>query len=235
MYSRVDLGLALRFGCTPVFFYNDISWDPHISGNRPNSSTTSAQASENNIVEYLGKLDRKLVNVLQDLREFSRLSNIAYQTSSKFLPNSFSEIMVSVLYRLMNLSFAESPIEDAIRVGMMAFVAAIFFRWRGMRQRQQYLDDAFQASLQRLEHASAQPPFELTLWLLIMWNICVADQPGNGLFVEWLDDIIFSSHCRSWVEARDVLKSVIWINFMHDPCGKMVFDTVLSRIKERDS
>ncbi|CAM1505951.1 Fc.00g115880.m01.CDS01 [Cosmosporella sp. VM-42] len=232
---RVDLGLALRFGCRPVFFDDSISWDEHISANGPTRAPETLQTSENSLSEFLETLDGRLFNVWKDLQEFSRLSNLAYQTSSKLPPNTFSEIMVSVLYRLMNLVFNESPVEDAVRLGMITFTAAMFFRWREMRQRQGYLDDAFRVALQKLEHTSTQGPYVVLLWLLMMWNICVPDRSGDGLFVDWLDDIILNSHFQSWMEARNVLKKIIWINYMHDAPGKMLFDAAVSRTKLHDS
>ncbi|KAM5385434.1 hypothetical protein ACJZ2D_001075 [Fusarium nematophilum] len=223
---RVDLGLVLRFGCRPVFFAEEISWDPYIAGQGLIRGVKKVAGREAEVSKFVQTLDERLINIWKDLQDFSRLANLAHQTTHKLPPNTFSEIMVSVLYRLLALSFLESPIEDALRLGMMAFSAAIFFRWRGMKQRQQYLDDSFRDALLKLNGSSTQPPLAVLLWLLMTWSMNVSGHVAEGNVQQWLDDLL-QSKFHSWTEAHDALKSVMWIDCMHNAAGKQVFEAAM--------
>lgn len=229
---RVDLGLVLRFGCKPVFFNTDISWDPYISSQGLIRGLKKINIPETEARAFIKTLDKRLANVWKDLQEFAMLGNLAHQTSRKLQPNTFSEIMVSILYRLLALSFPESPIEDALRVGMMAFAATIFFRWRSMNQRQKYLDDIFQDALSRLRETSTKPPLGVLFWLLMVWNIAVS--PEDDIFAEWMYAIIQDLGLGSWPGAQKVLKSVLWIGCLFDSSGQQAFGLILSRKDSQD-
>ncbi|KAI8723186.1 hypothetical protein NCS52_00173900 [Fusarium sp. LHS14.1] len=223
---RVDLGLVLRFGCKPVFFNSNISWDPYISSQGLIRGLKKVNIPETDATAFIKTLDKRLANVWKDLQEFATLGNLAHQTSRKLQPNTFSEIMVSILYRLLALSFPESPIEDALRFGMMAFAATIFFRWRSMNQRQSYLDDSFRDALSRLKEAPSQPPLGVLFWLLMLWNITVF--PEDHFFADWQHAVIQGLGLRSWSEGQKVLKSVLWIGCLFDSSGQQAFDSILS-------
>lgn len=229
-YTRVDLGLVLRFGCKPVFFNTNISWDPYIASQGLIRGLKKVNIPETEATAFIKTLDKRLANVWKDLQEFAMLGNLAHQTSRKLQPNTFSEIMVSILYRLLALPFPESPIEDALRVGMMAFTATIFFRWRSMNQRQKYLDDMFRDALSKLKEASSQPPLGVLFWLLMLWSITVS--PGDDMIAEWRHGVVQDLGLCSWPEAQKVLKSVLWIGCLFDNSGQQAFDSVSSR---RDS
>ncbi|RSM05333.1 hypothetical protein CEP52_006360 [Fusarium oligoseptatum] len=226
---RVDLGLVLRFGCKPVFFNETMSWDPYISSQGLIRGLKKVNILETEATVFIKTLDKRLANVWKDLQEFAMLGNIAHQTSRKLQPNTFSEIMVSILYRLLALSFPESPIEDALRVGMIAFTAAMFFRWRSMNQRQQYLDDTFRETLSKLKDASAQPPLSVLFWLLMVWTITVSQNSEQNVFSKWMDDILQDLGLSSWSDAQKTLKSVLWVGCLFDDPGQQAFDIILSK------
>ncbi|RTE73916.1 hypothetical protein BHE90_011668 [Fusarium euwallaceae] len=226
---RVDLGLVLRFGCKPVFFNETMSWDPYISSQGLIRGLKKVNILETEATVFIKTLDKRLANVWKDLQEFAMLGNIAHQTSRKLQPNTFSEIMVSILYRLLALSFPESPIEDALRVGMIAFTAAMFFRWRSMNQRQQYLDDTFRETLSKLKEASAQPPLIVLFWLLMVWTMTVSQHPEHDMFSKWMDNVLKDLGLSSWPDAQKTLKAVLWIGCLFDAPGQQAFDSILSK------
>jgi hypothetical protein len=155
------------------------------------------------------------------------LSNLASQTGRKLQPNTFSEIMVSILYRLLALSYPKSPIENALRFGMMAYTASIFFRWREMKQRQAYLDDSFKEALSRLRKAEVQPPDAVLLWLLALWKITVSHGSGHDVLSEWTFEVLRGLEVKSWDGVRDILKTVVWVDCLFDASGRRVFEPML--------
>jgi hypothetical protein len=230
IFDRVDLGLALRFGCRPVFFNADISWNPYISSQGLIRGMKKVTKRNSDIADFIKTLDPRLSNVWKDLEEFSTLSNLASQTGRKLQPNTFSEIVVSILYRLLALSHPASPVENVFRLGMMAYTASIFFRWREMKQRQAYLDNSFREALSELRKAKVRPPGAVLLWLLVLWKITVSDDSNHDVFSEWTFEVLRGLGVESWDSVRDVLKTVVWIDCLFDASGRRVFDPILKKI-----
>ncbi|KAL7922559.1 hypothetical protein ACQKWADRAFT_292786 [Trichoderma austrokoningii] len=211
---RIDLILALRFGIEPVFFNSAIPWrsfvDHGLIGKSKEVTTENKDVSRT-----LSALDKRLANIWIDLKEFSQICNLASQTTHKLSPNIFSEIMISIYYRLLSLQFEEDPAAEAIRVAMMAFGAGIFFQWRGIRQRLAYLDSLSQISLLNLRKSHNSLPPLFILWLLMVQISAFSQLPGNDLRL-WLDETVSQLHISDWKQGRQMLKSVMWINYSHD-------------------
>lgn len=221
----MDLGLALRFGCKPVFFRDVISWDAYVANIEVDTARKLA-LNDDAVSRFICTLDPKLVTVWKDLKEFSRLANLAVQTSYKLPPNRFSEIMVSILYRLLSLSFPDSPVEEALRLGTMTYAATVFFRWRTMRQRQEYLDRMFHSAL-KAARTSPVPP-RIAFWLLVLWH-STSEDLNEDVLTAWLDEVMVQLSINENEQARQVLKAVMWIDCLFDAS----IDVVFSRAKAR--
>ncbi|KAF5632969.1 uncharacterized protein FTJAE_7354 [Fusarium tjaetaba] len=229
---RVDIGLALRFGCKPVFFNKDISWNPYLPSQHLLRHKKNHPDTNHNMQAFLKTLDPRLSNVWKDLEEFAKLSNIASQTGRKLQPNIFSEVMVSILYRLLALS-PESPSENAFRLGMMTFAASIFFRWRDMKQRQAYLDESFRDALMDLKKAATRPPDTVLLWLLVIWRTSSSQVGGDEAIEEWLLEVMGGLGICSWPELHKALKSVLWIDCLFDTSSKRILEPILKKVGKK--
>ncbi|EWZ41167.1 hypothetical protein FOZG_06571 [Fusarium oxysporum Fo47] len=225
---RVDIGLALRFGCKPVFFDKDMSWNPYLSSQDFVRGKRKHPDTNHDMEAFLKTLDPRLSNVWRDLEEFAKLSNIASQTGRKLQPNIFSEAMVSILYRLLALS-PESASENAFRLGMMTFAASIFFRWRDMKQRQAYLDDSFTDALIELKKAATRPPSTVLLWLLMIWRTNSVQGGGDQAIEGWILEVMDGLAICSWSELHNVLKSVLWVDCLFDASSKRILEPTLEK------
>jgi hypothetical protein len=236
IHHRVDIGLALRFGCKTVFFNNDndISWNPYLSAQGLIRGMGKVRKRTDSVNEFIRALDPRLANVWRDLEDFSTLSNLASQTDRKLQPNTFSEIMVSLLYRLLALA-SDAPLENAVRLGMAMFAASIFFRWRDMKQRQAYLDDSFRNALAGLRETAVRQPSAVLLWLLVLWETNVAERSGSDEFLEWTVEVLRDVEIDSWDGMRAVLKTVIWIDCLFDTSGRRTFKPILERVNGQAS
>ncbi|RKL49766.1 hypothetical protein BFJ72_g1222 [Fusarium proliferatum] len=223
---RVDIGLALRFGCRPVFFDKDISWSPYLSNQGLVRRKKKHLDANHDMVAFLKTLDPRLSHVWRDLEEFAKLSNIASQTGRKLQPNIFSESMVSTLYRLLALS-PESASENTFRLGMMTLAASIFFRWRDMKQRQANLDDSFRDALRELQKALIQPPTTVILWLLVIWRTNSVQGGCDEAIEEWFLEVMGDLGIYSWPELHKVLKSVLWVDCLFDASSKRILAPIL--------
>lgn len=75
-------------------------------------------------------------------------------------------------------------------------------------------------------------PIAIELWLTIMSHV-VAHQdhsPADWQSV-WLDKAILRANITLWPQASELLRSIAWVDFIHDRRGKQAFEAALLRIK----
>ncbi|KAH8126568.1 hypothetical protein LI328DRAFT_165955 [Trichoderma asperelloides] len=212
---RIDLVLALRFGIEPVFFNSTMPWRSFVDHGLIGKSK-GALADNEEVLRTLSTLDKRVTNIWNDLKEFSQICNLASQTPHKLSPNIFSEIMISIYYRLLSLKFEDDPVAEAIRVAMMAFGAGIFFQWRGIRQRLAHLDRLSQSSLSNLKESQIRLPPLFILWLLVVQISTFAQLPPVNNLRLWVDDTVSQLRISNSKQGRQMLKSVMWIDYCHD-------------------
>jgi hypothetical protein len=220
-YQRADLCIALCFGCKPIFFQDGLSWDPYIATRgliRRRRLVVVDQVSK-----FIQTLDERVANVMKDLHEFSLIANVAYQTERKIDPSTFNEIMVSIMYRLLHLTFEIEPVNEVIRVGMITFATTIFLQWNISSQRYEYMVNLFRGALLKARASAIDLPPPIQLWLLFTWGLFTGTKFDGDWYTSWLCEVIELVQVRTWDEARKVLKSVVWIDFLHDPHGKRIF------------
>jgi hypothetical protein len=181
-------------------------------------------------------LDWKLGNCWKDLHAFSCMSNLAYQTTRKFSPNTYNEMMISILYRLMNLSFEQDVLQEAIRTGLLTFSSTIFLTRLYMKQPYEHLFHLFGSALFKLcQSASIMVPPAFMLWLMILYYLVAYTQPAPEDWQSvWLGKAISLTGVRVWPDAHGVLKSIMWVDFVHDVAGRKVFDAAVERLERSE-
>ena len=228
---RADLSYALLSGQQPCLLGENLSWECFIANrnlirctHQPHDAKIDAFAETT--------LNAKLHNTLRDLHAFSCLSNLAYQTTRKFSPETYNEIMISVFYRLTSLSFKSEPLQEAIRSGLLSFSSTIFMQRQFMGLRYDHLLDLYDDALSTLRNiADVDLPPPIELWLIMLANIVARkESSGDDWKRVWLDEAIFRARIVSWSQAREMLKSVAWIDFIHDPPGKRISEQAMSRL-----
>ncbi|KPM35977.1 hypothetical protein AK830_g10602 [Neonectria ditissima] len=224
---RVDLGFALTFGHRPAFFRQAISWDRYVVDHR--KSRPAHLDCEDDTSAFIQALDWRLANVWKDLQRFSDICNLACQTGHRLTHTSFSEIMISVLYRLLHISLGDCPLAECLRVGMLAFAATIFMQWQYFKLGQGSLAEMFSAALLRLQISSVDVPPAVLFWLLTVMNTSFSND-AEAQHVGWLEEVIGLVRLASWDEARKVLKSMVWIDSLNDSKGKAAFVRAKSNI-----
>ncbi|CAH0039396.1 unnamed protein product [Clonostachys solani] len=219
---RGDLSHALRNSRRPIYFRDNISWEPYITG----SSHTSLARFEDDkeLSRIIQSLDTRLYNVWTDLREFCQMANLGCQTGLKLPHGTFNEILLSVSYRLSHLAFDRSPALEAFRVGMLAFATSIFFSWPELRAINVSVNRAFQDALWKLRSSGDQFNPLLTFWVLMVWKVQVHKEAPEKLFADWFGEVKLSIPIASWAEARAVMKRVLWIDILYDGQGKAEFN-----------
>ena len=89
-------------------------------------------------------------------------------------------------------------------------------------------DDAL-STVHNITDADLPPPLEF--WLIMLANIVARKECSSDDWKRvWLDEAIFRARIVSWSLAREMLKSVAWIDFIHDIPGKHIFEQAMSRL-----
>lgn len=220
--TSADISAALNFGNKPMLFRQGMSWSPYTS--ELGVIRSQKVASKDEVYLAIETMDDKLVKVWDDLREFCRISNLAYKTGRKISTSLFNEALISTFYRLLHLSYLDHPPSEAVRAGMLAFGVSIFFSSKEQMQPYGNLIERYRNSLLALRRCQTKLPSSIVLWLLLLWDIIAPSKPGTGIWEDWLVEVALHSNIRSWTEARSILKSIMWIEFLHDEPGRKAFE-----------
>lgn len=223
---------ALLFGQRPSLFREGIQWDCFIADR--GLIHCSHQPYEAEGRTFVGTiLDTRLRNALRDLHAFSCISNLAYQTTRKLSPDTYNEMMISILYRLTHLAFEGDPLQEAIRTGLLVFSSTIFIQRHFMEQPYDNLLNLYTNALLRvLECTETDLPVLIVLWLTMLSHVVAHKEPSPSDWRSfWLDKIILRGGIDSWPRAREMLISIVWVDFIHDRIGKQVFEAARLRLE----
>jgi hypothetical protein len=198
-----------------MFLSNDLSWDPYI--------TNKTDASYMSLPEAFATLDVKIWYVWADLQEFSRSANLAFQTRKKMGGILFTEILISVQYRLMFLDTAPGSIDMAIYAGMLAFSTNIFLRMKNftipLGSVSANIRNSATGSLLR-----GDDTLEFKLWLLFIGRVCIVAESESAWLQPEMKKTLDALNLTSWKAARERLKRYLWIDVIHDSDGRKAYE-----------
>ncbi|KUJ11890.1 uncharacterized protein LY89DRAFT_722304 [Mollisia scopiformis] len=227
---RADLGYALLFGRQPLLFREGPSWDCFIAdcglikcSHEPHDAIILAFAQTT--------LDERLHNVLRDVHAFSCISNVAYQTTRKLSPETYNEMTISILYRLTHLFFESDLLQEAIRLGLLVFSSTIFLQRHIIEQPYENLLNLYgDALLGLFAHGSSTDalPVPVILWLTILSDMVAGKEIPS---TDRLHTVIGRASIESWSQASEVLRSIAWVDFIHEKRGKEVFEASVSQLR----
>ena len=180
----------------------------------------SQYGSEN----YLHRMDQNLATIWSVMQRFCSVVNIIAETQQRLSGETIHDTMASVMYRLLYFKFEAGSIDEAIRLSLLGLSYQVFFQWQDMKLPHPHFPSSLKKCLVNLKTNKGFPP-TIMLWFILVGAI-------SGLS----DDIWLKHHLRehirlcrvkSWGEMRDILKSYMWIDLLHDKPGKDVFESAL--------
>jgi hypothetical protein len=151
--------------------------------------------------------------------------------------------MGSVMYALLGMNFSTTnPINEAIRLGILAFCSHIFLERRGIRLPNGYLRENYRsACFEDVPRDNASSSRWFSLWFLMIGKISIftSDNHTDDDYSAWIkyrltENLISlnnENYC-SWPQLRLILKSFLWIDILHDAPGKIIFESVYSYINQ---
>jgi len=157
---------------------------------------------------------------------------MAYQTGGKFSPETYNEMMISILYRLMYLSFPGDKMQTLIQTALLAYCSTVFLI--RMYQANPYgrFKDLFSAELFEIfQLTSRSMPGPVNFWLLMIYHVVACDDSCSTEWqTAWLDETISLDREVTWTDASTRLKSVMWVDFVHGAPGMKIFDSATERL-----
>lgn len=227
----IDLGWALKYGVPPEFIDANMSWEPHLDNTILLESPVSPDATSAPVRERINGLDPKLRNIFADLQAFASVANKLVASRRKLRPDLFQEIMLSIQYRLMLLEYDPDTqaIEEAVRLGLLAFQTSVFVQMKNIRVKYESLMDRMKRAVNQVPETSPAL-VELKLWILYMGAIALFDPEQF-----WLEDAVRRmTKGRSWDEVHGSMRAIMWIDLVHDAPGRIVYESARSGLDDVD-
>ncbi|KAI6763943.1 hypothetical protein HG530_007732 [Fusarium avenaceum] len=222
---RVDLGWSIRNGCKPEIYNETPAWGPLFEAFGTVACSFDLQKPSKDFMNLYYTLDWKLQNAFKDLRDFSTLANRLSPSSQKLKPEAFQEIMLSIQYRLLQMDFSEdpNPIQEALRIGLLAFESTIFLQIQGTKLKSQSFNEQLRLTIQATP-VQGEASANVKLWLLLIGSIMVF----NGS-EDWLVQSIRSLVGRqTWAEVQERVKEVMWVDMIHGIPGRQAYEAAQS-------
>jgi hypothetical protein len=190
------------------------------------SRKPAATGSQYNSAVFFDDIDDELTQAWRVMSEFCAVINFAVDSGQCISTETFLETMASVMYRLLDMRFEIGSIDEAIRLGLLAFSCSVFLQWKHLGRPDAQFTSAFKGCLARLtsSHISSQ----LLLWLLMVGAVSVFGATDDG----WLESLLLVNmglcEIDSWSKMQDLLRSFMWIGLVHDEPGKGVFNSTIT-------
>jgi hypothetical protein len=228
---RCDISIALHKGTKPVFDFPE-PLQPIIYQLQAELYSAPilcpAHGSLDSKYHYTKHIpDRKLAETWDTLSNFCDLVNWVAVKNIKLSDQILINVMGSVMYALLEMSFPTNPVNEAIRLGLLAFCSHSFLERRGIHLPKDDLCERYKICLTNV-NTRLPGDSELSLWFLVMGKISIF--PGDSDDSVWVksrirEQIGLKNDC-SWPKLRLNLKSFLWIDIIHDAPGKMIFESV---------
>jgi hypothetical protein len=228
---RADVELALSVGQPPLFPITSVHWEPHIAGRKLMRRIPESWQDQATQQPVLGTSDAKLLSVWADLRELTKLSNLAKQTSQKIPAAAFNEMQVSILYRLI---FLEGYHRDRSETGLiwaclLAFAFTIFIRHQNhVMQRFDRVTGRLRAARRSLSDSALTMSTSLTLWMLMTLRVAVPTDQVESWEREVLYTAVPDLNIEAWPRVQSLLKEFMWIECLQEGLGMTFFIQALS-------
>lgn len=215
--TRADLGIALINGTKPLFSSAGKSWGRYFTQS-PLSYPIPSQLLSCDI-------DHSLTEIWSDLEVFCASANVAYRTRVKISPEGFQDKMIFIEYRLMSLSFHSASFNETFRLGLLAYVTAIFLQTESIKIRFGLLSEKLCDSLFKANWANIEL-MEVHLWLLFVAGLSATTPDDDHWLMPLLFAMLQEARFTTWEGVRATLKGFLWIDALQDAEGRRIFDRI---------
>ena len=219
--ESADLVWCLAFGGQPLFLVENSCWNPLYKPLPSLEGRIISQEVQDDL------FDPRLLLAFRDLQYLTHRINECYENNTRLHAPTCQPIYTSFQIRLLKLKdSAMDELSECFCLGTLAFLSTTF-QLPGRRLEYSYLAGRLQKSCQTLD--TTKPELQpLIFWLLMVCGISVFDATESWLRTTW--KIVMKSQI-SWKEAKQRLRSVMWIPSIQDQLGKQLFSMLASQTK----
>ncbi|KAH8677970.1 hypothetical protein BX600DRAFT_431279 [Xylariales sp. PMI_506] len=227
---RCDIGVALRNGSPPVFsdaclkLVRDLP-DRLVALPQANGTTSSFYHLMMN--EFLESIDGELATVWRTMQKFCSLTNSATDNHERIAAVLIRDTMAWTMYQLLGLGFEAGSTTEGIRIGLLLFCHHTFLQWKGVRFSYPQLSASYCTFLSNVENNSTIPSM-LGLWLLVIGAISIFPVTEEKWLKVILKGYLHKCSFSDWNEMRQILRSFLWIDMLHDGPGEHIFNYAVS-------
>lgn len=158
----------------------------------------------------------------------AQVNAAAEKGGAKMTEEAFLHSMGSIMYRLLHQRFETGSLDEAFRMGLVAFSSPIFLHWNRVELPDRQFTSAYREALDRLNLTESNVAPRERLWLLMVGAMSMSHEPdGLAWLRPWLRMNIELCNVFTWDDMRDVLSSFLWIGLVYDKPGKVIFDSIL--------
>ena len=162
-----------------------------------------------------------LSGAYSSMSRFCSAINIASKHKRQLPKEILLNTMASVMYRLHDMSFDPTTIDESLRLGLLAFSSHIFLHLRDIKPSHTRFPDVYRKSL--LQFSTSEGSSPILLWLTMIGGISVFSPADDPWLIACLQTIIESCGVQTWTDLRAYLKQFLWIDFLHDKPGKAMY------------
>lgn len=220
---RCDLSIALLNGSNHLFFSQPS--EPVIE--YPENLLSDGKMTSQGESELLPISDVNLALAWQVMRRFCRLVSLGAQTQRRIHSNIINDTMTAVMYRLLDMKFDTDSIDEAVRLGLLAFSHHVFIQWQDVRLPYQQFPSTYKRCVLSDRLSELALP-QLVLWLSMIGACSLFNVPDETWLAECLQNALDRSQVKSWKEMQDILRSFLWIGLLDDEAGKRIYESLYS-------
>jgi hypothetical protein len=209
--------MALHTGQSPVFFRGQDGYLPY-----PSELPSVA------LPDDLCVSDEDLATLCAVIVSFCSTINLSIEAHGRIPWVLVYNTMTSVMYRLADMQFHAESLDEALRLGLLAFGSRVFLQGQTGTLAQADLSRRHMLSLQYLA-SSSDVPWRLHIWLLMMTCISNPEHEDIDRVICALRSKLRDHRIESWMEVREVMQSVLWITVVFDRRCKHFFETILQQ------
>jgi hypothetical protein len=219
---RADLSIAMATGRAPLLVCAvDVNW-----------SRMLADVDDKRwaLPDGLSTLpiDIKLLDLWADLKCFTVLANLAFQTGRKLKPEVLQETLTSVMYRAALLDVSPHPVICALHLGILAFCSTVFLQANGLKARLGHLTKQLRQGIYAMDDTEQDTPRVVKLWCLVFTGLSTVTNPDEEWFLPHVRDQAKREGAKSWNQLRPLLKKFLWIDALHDRDGKVLYNRAMA-------
>ncbi|KAF2165715.1 hypothetical protein M409DRAFT_24005 [Zasmidium cellare ATCC 36951] len=223
---RIDISLALYTDSPPIF--RDACSKERWFRLPQTASTCEAERHTPHLVSD------ELIQLWLTMHHFATLINNATSAGHKLPEELMLETMAAVMHRLLDMTFEDSSVEEAVRLGLLAFCSQAFLPWMSVKLPFDMFPQAYVRCMEAVTTSGSITP-GLAMWLLTIGSIALFS-PGcvNDSMQSSLRGIIVGSGVKCWEDMRGILKGYLWLDLIFDDVAATLLRNMMEVPRQDD-